>query len=153
MTLAKGLGGGIPIGATLAKDSVAAAFVPGSHASTLGGNPLACAAAIAAIEALLEEDGVILDHCQLMSDYFMKGLWSLVKRYPVIKDVRGKGLLIGMELSIEGKPIVQACLEAGFLINCTVDRVLRFIPPLIITQEEIDLLLKTLDRIFKQGIG
>lgn len=153
MTLAKGLGGGIPIGAMLAKDLVADAFVPGSHASTLGGNPLACAAAIATIEALLEEDGFVLDHCQLMSDYFMKGLWSLAKRYPVIKEVRGKGLLIGVELAIEGKPIVQACLEEGFLINCTVDRVLRFIPPLIITQEEIDLLLETLNRIFKRGIG
>jgi predicted acetylornithine/succinylornithine family transaminase len=153
MTLAKGLGGGVPIGAMLAKDSVADAFSPGSHASTLGGNPLACAAAIAAVESVLEDDGALLDHCQLMSDYFMKGLWSLSKRYPVIKEVRGKGLLVGMELSIEGKPIVQACLEEGFLINCTVDRVLRFIPPLTITQKEIDLLLKTLDRVFKRGGG
>jgi predicted acetylornithine/succinylornithine family transaminase len=148
MTLAKGLGSGIPIGATLARESVAAAFVPGSHASTFGGNPLACSAAAATIEVLLEE-GFLMDNCRRMSDYFMQRLRTLQQKHPVIKDVRGKGLLVGMELSIEGQPIVEDCLERGLLINCTMDRVLRFVPPLIVMKEEIDQLIAQLDEVLK----
>jgi acetylornithine/N-succinyldiaminopimelate aminotransferase len=145
--LAKGLGAGMAIGALLATDKAAQAFSPGSHGSTFGGNPLACAASIAAIETLLE-DGIIIKAVENLSAHFMQGLDSLRGKFGFVKDVRGKGLLIGMELDFEGKDIVTACLKEGFLINCTVENVLRFMPPLIITEEEINRLLKALEGIF-----
>lgn len=148
MTLAKGLGGGVPIGAMLATDKVASGFRPGSHASTFGGNPLVCAAGVAAIETLLE-DGFILDQCNRMSKYFMERLEQLKAKFPAsIKEVRGKGLLLGMELKAEGAPVVTACLEKGMLINCTSGNTLRFIPPLIVQRRDIDQLVDVLDGIF-----
>ena len=145
MTLAKGLGGGVPIGACLATDEVAAAFSPGAHASTFGGNPLSCAAALAVLRVLLE--GRVLEQSRRMGDYLAKGLLDLKDRLQIVKDVRGLGLLQGMELTIEGKPVVDDCLARGLLINCTMERVLRFVPPLIITQHEIDRLLDTLSQV------
>ncbi|HUK56537.1 MAG TPA: aspartate aminotransferase family protein [Nitrospiria bacterium] len=149
MVLAKGLGSGLPIGALLSRDSVAQAFTPGSHAATFGGNPLVCAAAIATLEVLLEE-GFVLDNCRRMGDYFVERLKELQHRHSCIASVRGLGLLVGMELTIDGKPIVQDCLNEGLLINCTMDRVLRFVPPLIILKEEIDLLINRLDGILRK---
>jgi acetylornithine/succinyldiaminopimelate/putrescine aminotransferase len=145
--LAKGLGAGMAIGAILATDKAAQAFTPGSHGSTFGGNPLACAAAIASLETLLE-DNIIIQAVQDLSRHFLRGLDDLGKKYGFVKDVRGQGLLIGMELDFEGKDIVTACAKEGFLINCTVGNVLRFMPPLIITEDEIDQLISALDRIF-----
>jgi len=145
--LAKGLGAGITIGALLATDKVAQAFTPGSHGSTFGGNPLACAAAIAALETLIEDD-IIIKAVEELSWHFLQGLDSLRKKFGFVKDVRGKGLLLGMELDFEGKDIVTACLKEGFLINCTVENVLRFMPPLIIAEDEIDRLLNALEGIF-----
>ncbi len=147
--LAKGLAGGMPIGALLATDKAAQAFTPGSHGSTFGGNPLACAAAIASLETLLEDD-IIIQSVERLGGYFLQGLEGLKKKYGFVKDVRGKGLLVGMELDVEGKDIVTACLKDGFLINCTVEKVLRFMPPLIIDEDEIDLLLGALDKIFEK---
>lgn len=148
MTIAKGLGGGVPIGAMLATDRVASAFQPGSHASTFGGNPLVCAAAVATLETLLE-DGFILDQCNRMSTYLMKKLYDLKDKFPsLVTEIRGKGLLIGMELTKEGDPIVKACLEKGMLINCTAGNVLRFIPPLIVNQKDINQLIATLVDVF-----
>ena len=148
MTLAKGLGGGVPIGAMLATDTVAAAFVPGTHGSTFGGNPLACSAAIATIDVLIE-DGFILDQCKRMGEYFKKKLEELHKEFPsIIAEVRGVGLLVGMELTRDGAPIVQACLERGLIINCTAGNILRFMPALIITEKEIDHLVDVLGQIF-----
>ncbi len=149
MTLAKGLGNGFPIGALLAKAQVAEAFGPGSHASTFGGNPVACAAATAVLETLLE-DGHILENCQRMGEYLVKQLTELAEDYAFVRSVRGKGLLVGMDLMMDGRPIASECLSEGFLINCTAEKVLRFIPPLIITQEEIDQLVAVLDRIFQR---
>ena len=149
MMVAKGLGGGMAIGAMLATDKAAQAFTPGSHGSTFGGNPLACAAAIASLETIIEDNFIIL-MVQELGRHFLQGLEALKATYPFIKDVRGKGLLLGLELDFEGKEIVTACLKEGFLINCTMDTVLRFIPPLIISSEEIDLLIDTLDKIFKR---
>lgn len=143
MTLAKGLGGGVAIGAMLAVDEVARSFVPGTHASTFGGNPLATAAGIASIKGLLE-DGVI-ENCQRVGAYLMDGLKGLKERYPFIKDVRGKGLMVGMELTIPGADIVRGCLERGLLINCTADTVLRFLPPLIVTEKEVDEMMGVLE--------
>jgi predicted acetylornithine/succinylornithine family transaminase len=146
MTMAKGLAGGVPIGATLATEEVAKSFTPGTHAATFGGNPLSTAAGLAALRATIE-DG-ILENCQRSSVHFMKRLEGLKKKYPFIKDVRGKGLMVGLELDREGKSVVTDCLKKGFLINCTNETVLRFIPPLIVTREEIDRLVQALDEIF-----
>lgn len=145
--LAKGLGCGMAIGALIATDKAAQAFTPGSHGSTFGGNPLACAAALASLETLLE-DNIIIPSVEQLGKYFKEKLSALKKKYAFVKDVRGLGLLIGMEIEFAGKDIVTACLKEGLLINCTMDTVLRFMPPLIITEEEIDQVIKTLDSIF-----
>ncbi|MDA8242121.1 MAG: acetylornithine transaminase [Nitrospiraceae bacterium] len=150
MTLAKGLGGGVPIGAMLATDKVAAGFEPGTHATTFGGNPLVCAAAVAAMEVILE-DGFVLDQCRRMGKYFQKRLEELKKEFPsIVADIRGMGLMIGMELTRDGGPIVKSCMDKGLLINCTAGNVLRFIPPLIVTEKEIDHLIDALEQIFDQ---
>ena len=148
MTLAKGLGGGVPIGAMLATDKVAEAFQPATHGSTFGGNPLVCAAAITTCEVLLE-DGFILDQCRRMGKYFKKRLEELKKEFPDnIAEVRGMGLLIGMELFRDCAPVVMACMDRGVLINCTSGNVLRFMPPLIVTEKEIDHLIDVLEQVF-----
>lgn len=149
MTLAKGLGGGMPIGAMLAKADIAKSFTPGTHASTFGGNPISCASALTTIETILEH-GFIPDNCVRMGEYLINGLKKLAHKYPFVKDVRGKGLLIGMELNFSGESIVHECLQEGILINCTSERILRFLPPLTITRNEIDILLDTLDKVFKK---
>ena len=146
MTLAKGLGGGVPIGACLATASVAKAFGPGSHASTFGGNPLACAAALAVFRVLLE--GRVLDQARRMGEYLGKGLLECKDRHHLVRDVRGLGLLQGMEIEIDAKTVVADCLKRGLLVNATGDHVLRFVPPLIISQREIDRLLEALSHIF-----
>ncbi|MGC4097429.1 MAG: acetylornithine transaminase [Nitrospira sp.] len=148
MTLAKGLAGGVPIGACLAKESVAAAFTPGSHASTFGGNPLACAAALAVCRVLLE--GKVLDQARRMGEYLAKGLADCKDRHRIVKDVRGLGLLQGMELEADARAVVADALARGVLINAATERVLRFVPPLIITQPEIDKLIDLLGALFSQ---
>ena len=148
MTLAKSLANGVPIGAMVTTEEVAQALSPGSHASTFGGNPMATRVGCVVIDTLLKDD--ILQNCQQMGDYFLTGLLELKERYDFIKEVRGKGLIIGAELEFEGKEIVERCLERGFLINCTMDRVLRFLPPLIITRKEIDLLFAALEEVFSE---
>ena len=146
MALAKGLGGGVPIGAMLATDKVAAAFQPKTHASTFGGNPLVCAAAIAAVEAILE-DGFILDQCNRMSRYLIERLNQLQEDYEgKVVDVRGKGLLIGMELMRDGLPYVTACMEHGLLIGLAgAGNILRFTPPLIVEEKDIDQMMDVLE--------
>ncbi len=146
MTMAKGLAGGVPIGATLAREEVAKSFTPGTHAATFGGNPLASAAGVAALRATLE-DGV-LDNCRQSAQYFMQRLQELKNKYSFILDIRGRGLMIGLELNRPGKDVVTECLARGLLINCTNETVLRFVPPLIIKKDEIDRLISALDEIF-----
>lgn len=148
MTLAKGLGGGMPIGACLAKESVAAVFTAGTHASTFGGNPLACAAGLAVCRVLLE--GRVLDHAGQMGAYLAKGLAECKDRHRVVREVRGLGLLQGLELNADAKAVVADCLARGLLVNATGERVLRFVPPLIVTQREIDKLIEALSSIFAQ---
>lgn len=150
MTLAKGLAGGVAIGAMLATDEVAAAFTPGSHASTFGGNPLATAAGIAAIKTMLGEG--VLDNCKKSGGYLFNKLLGLKAKYNFIKEVRGKGLIIGMELAdgIKGGDIVKECLNRGLLINCVGDKTLRFIPALTVTKEEIDEMLVTLEVVLEK---
>ncbi len=150
ITLAKGLGGGVAIGAVLAKEHVAASFRPGSHASTFGGNPLACSAAVATIETLLE-DGFLLDNCRRTGKYFFDKLEKLKRDFPSdIIDVRGMGLMLGLELTKTGGPIVESCARRGILINCTSGNVLRFTPPLIIIEKEIDHLIDVLEDILER---
>jgi predicted acetylornithine/succinylornithine family transaminase len=148
MTLAKALGNGYPIGAMLAKKEVASVFVPGTHASTFGGNPLGMAAGLATLNTMFE-DGV-LENCSRMGEYFIQKLEKLKSKYPVIKEVRGKGLMIGVELEIEGQDIVNKCRDKGLLINCTSGTVLRFVPPLIVSEPEIDECVKILDEVIKE---
>jgi len=147
MTLAKALGGGIPIGAMLARGSVAESFNLGSHGSTFGGNAVACAAGIAVVNTLL---GGVLENCQVMGEYFVKRLLELKEKFPFIKTVRGRGLIIGAELDREGAAIADTCLQEGLLINCTVGKVLRFIPPLIVTKAEIDEGFVILERVLEK---
>jgi len=143
MTLAKGLAGGVAIGAMCATDSVAAAFTPGAHASTFGGNPLATAAGIATIETILN-DGV-LDNCKMSGAYLFEKLEGLKKDFSFIKDVRGKGLIIGVELvGVNGADVVKECMARRLLINCIGDKTLRFIPALTVTKAEIDEMLAIL---------
>jgi predicted acetylornithine/succinylornithine family transaminase len=151
MSLAKGLGGGVPIGAMLATDKVAAVFQPRTHASTFGGNPLVCAAAIAAIEALLE-DGLVLDQCNRMSRYLLDRLNQLQEEYEgKVVDVRGKGLLIAMELMREGVPYVTACMERGVLIGLAgAGNILRFTPPLIVEERDIDHMIDVLEDVLEK---
>lgn len=141
MTMAKGIGGGVPMGGILATEKVASAFVPGDHGTTFGGGPLVCAAANAVLDEILAEN--ILDNVNEVGDYFVEELKKLDKE--VIADVRGKGLMVGLELTKPGAEYVDKLREKGFLINCTADKVLRFVPPLIITKEDIDEFVKALD--------
>jgi acetylornithine/N-succinyldiaminopimelate aminotransferase len=145
VTLAKGLAGGVPIGAFIATNKVAVAFHAGDHGSTFGGNPLACAAANAVLDAMTPE---FLENVEKTGEYFKERLLALQKKLPwFIKEVRGSGLILGMELTKEGRDVVNACLEEGAIINCTAGNVLRFVPPLIVTKSEIDEVMNVLDRV------
>lgn len=148
MTLAKGLGGGIPIGAILTKEKIAKAMGPKTHASTFGGNPVACAAAAATLETVLE-DGYLLKYCEKISKYFMKKLTTLQNNHSEkIKEVRGLGLLIGVELNFNASEVVKKCMEKKLLIGTAGDgSVLRFTPPLIVEKEDIDKAVSILDKV------
>jgi acetylornithine/N-succinyldiaminopimelate aminotransferase len=145
MTLAKALGGGLPLGAMLAREEVAQSFVPGSHASTFGGNPLVCAAGLAVMKTLLR--GGALKNCVRMGKVFVQGLERLKERFSFVKSIRGKGLLLGLELEMEGSKIVDTCMQEGLLLNCTAYKVLRFAPPLTITEREITQGLGILEKV------
>jgi len=143
MTLAKALANGLPIGAMLARESVAEAFGAGAHASTFGGTPVVTAAALAVVDTLTGEG--FLEGVRRRSAYFRQKLDWLVDRHETAVAVRGIGLLLGLELTEAGGPIVLRCLEKGFLINCVQDTILRFVPPLIVSEPEIDALVGVLD--------
>ncbi|WP_306534075.1 acetylornithine transaminase [Geobacter sp.] len=148
MTLAKALAGGAPIGAMLAKDEIAASFSPGTHGSTFGGNPLVTAAGVAAIRAVLEEG--LLNRAEEMGEYLTGELERLKEKYSFITDVRGIGLMIGMELSVPAGDIVVKGLERGVLLNVAQDRVLRFVPPLVVTKQEVNEMIAVLDGILEE---
>lgn len=137
-TCAKALGGGIPLGAVLAKGDVANAFEPGNHASTFGGNPLACAAGLAVVKAL-EEEGLI-ENSRTTGAYLLNQIKQIGSQYPFVQDVRGRGLMVGMELdpSVKGASVVNAMFEKGYLINCAAHNTLRFAPPLIASPADVD---------------
>lgn len=146
VTLAKGLAGGVPIGAFIVTDEVAKAFKPGDHGTTFGGNPLACAAANVVLDTVPKPE--FLEKVTEVGAYFKGELQKLKAKYPeLIVDVRGEGLILGAELKSaeHGRDIVNKCLEKGAIINCTVGKVLRFIPPLIITKQDVDTVVAILD--------
>jgi len=143
ITMAKALGGGVAIGAMMAKPELAAVLTPGKHASTFGGNCLACAAGIAVIEAI-EEDG-LLQNAKELGEYAMGKLRQLKDKHSIIESVRGIGMMIGVQLTGPGAAIVDKCLEKGLRINCTHETVLRFMPPMIATKEQIDKAIEILD--------
>ena len=146
VTIAKGLGGGVPIGAFMASDKVAAAFHNGDHGSTFGGNPLASAAANAVLTEI--EQAGLLANAQQTGAYLHKALVKLKEKYPtIITAVRGKGLMLGAQLTIEGRDIVNNCLGEGVIINCTAGNVLRFVPPLIIKPVHVDEMIAVLDKV------
>jgi predicted acetylornithine/succinylornithine family transaminase len=148
VTLAKAVGNGFPIGVMMATDRVASAFQPGSHASTFGGNPLAMAAALATLETIMK-DG-ILENVRKVGSYFIKRLHELKNKSSVVKEIRGRGLIIGMEISIDGAQIVNACMDRGLLINCTGGSVLRFVPPLTITEKDVNAAVAILGEVMGQ---
>lgn len=148
MTLAKALGNGLPIGAMLATERVAEAFVPGSHATTFGGTPFVTSAALRVLQLIAAPS--FLENVREAGKYFIHCLDQVKERHPVVRVVRGRGLMIGMELSVPGAGVVARCLDEGFVINCTHDSVLRFVPPLVIERGDIDRLIETLDRILKE---
>ncbi|MBW2192178.1 MAG: acetylornithine transaminase [Deltaproteobacteria bacterium] len=150
MTLAKALANGLPIGAMLARSDVVEAFDAGSHASTFGGTPIVTAASLETLKVLSEEN--IVTHCAEIGVYFKEKLLGLKERHAAVLDVRGLGLLLGMKINTAGGPVVTACMEKGFLINCVQENILRFIPPLIIGRDEIDALVECLDEVLK-GVG
>ncbi len=146
MSLAKALGNGLPVGAMLAKEKLADAFGPGSHGSTFGGTPLIAAGTLAVVKSLLN-DGWI-ENSRDMGDYLKKRLAGLKEKHSIIRGVQGLGLMLGLILDRDGTDIVNACMERGFLINCTQEKILRFVPPLIIGKNDIDQLIDCLDEIF-----
>ena len=148
ITLAKALGGGMAIGAMMAKPEIAASLVPGTHASTFGGNAMACAAGIATIEAI--ESEYLLDNAQKMGKYAREKLEALKGRFSVIDHVRGAGLMIGIQLTCAGADIVSKCLEKGLRINCTHDTVLRFMPSMTVTTDQIDEAMAILESVLKE---
>ncbi|MGH7895437.1 MAG: acetylornithine transaminase [Candidatus Binatia bacterium] len=144
MTLAKALGGGVPIGAMCTTHSLAEVFAPGAHGTTFGGNPLACAAAVAAVRAIT--DPALLAHAADVGGHLRAALDRLARRHARIEQLRGRGLMQGLALDGPGGAVVGRCREAGLLINCTAERVLRLTPPLVVTRAEIDEGVAILDR-------
>jgi acetylornithine/N-succinyldiaminopimelate aminotransferase len=148
ITMAKALGGGVAIGAMMARNEIAASLVPGKHASTFGGNCLACAAGVAVIEAI--EEDKLLDNAAELGRYTKDKIEQLKQKHAVIESVRGIGLMIGIQLTGPGKQIVDKCLEKGLRINCTSNTVLRFMPAMIATKSHIDQAIDILDSVLRE---
>ncbi len=147
-TLAKALGGGMAIGALGGKNAVMKSFVPGTHAATFGGNPLACAAALAALDVYADAD--FLKQTRATGEYFHSRLLELKAKFSIVEEVRGLGLMLAMQLDQPAAAIVDECMDRGFLINCVQQNTLRFIPPLTVTQTEIDRLMRVLTACLKK---
>jgi len=149
ITMAKALGGGVAIGAMMARKDIAACLVPGTHASTFGGNALSCAAAIAVIEAIEEQN--LLKNAVELGQYAREKLESLKEKHSIIDHIRGIGLMIGIQLTAAGAGIVDRCLQKGLRINCTAETVLRFMPPMIAQRSHIDRAIDILDEVLTES--
>ena len=148
MSLAKALGNGFPVGAIVATDEAMSAFVPGTHASTFGGNPLASASVLATLNTIIDDK--ILKNAVESGEYLYQGLVRLQKKFPFIVELRGMGLIRGIELSLDGDAVAREFLAEGIILNCTKGTTLRLVPPLIIKKEEIDIFLEIADQIFER---
>ena len=145
LTFAKGIGGGFPVAGFAVTERLAHVFKPGDHGGTFGGNPLACAAVYATL-ATIKSEGLVEKVAQ-KGEYFISELKKLQAKYPAkVKEVRGRGLILGMELASKGRPVVEHCLANGVIVNCTAGSVIRLVPPLIISKEEIDMVVAALDK-------
>ena len=145
LTFAKGIGGGFPVAGFAVPERLAHVFKPGDHGGTFGGNPLACAAVYATLTTIKSEG--LVDKVAEKGEYFKNELRKLQEKYPEkVTDVRGCGLMLGMEVAGEGKPIVESCLANNVIVNCTAGNVIRIVPPLIISKEEIDIVVAALDK-------
>lgn len=145
LTFAKGIGGGFPVAGFAVPERLAHVFKSGDHGGTFGGNPLACAAVYATLTTIKSEG--LVDKVAAKGEYFKNELLKLQEKYPAkVKDVRGLGLMLGMEVAGEGKPIVESCLANNVIVNCTAGNVIRIVPPLIISKEEIDIVVAALDK-------
>jgi acetylornithine/succinyldiaminopimelate/putrescine aminotransferase len=148
MTLAKALGGGLPIGVMVVKKEISDILGPGLHASTFGGGPVICKAALAVFKTVQKEK--LVTNAQKIGEYLFSQLNALKDKYSVIKEVRGRGLMVGIELNIEGKAIVEKCIKKWLLINCTHDKVLRLMPALNITRKEADKAIAILEAVLSR---
>lgn len=145
LTFAKGIGGGFPVAGFAVPERLVHVFKPGDHGGTFGGNPLACAAVYATLTTIKSEG--LIDKVAEKGEYFKNELRKLQEKYPdKVTDVRGCGLMLGMEVAGEGKPIVESCLANNVIVNCTAGNVIRIVPPLIISKEEIDIVVAALDK-------
>ncbi|MBI4435852.1 MAG: aspartate aminotransferase family protein [Candidatus Omnitrophica bacterium] len=147
MTLAKSLGGGLPIGAMVVRKPFADILKPGMHAATFGGSPLVCRASLAVFETIQKEK--LLPHATQLGAYLFEALEGFKKRFPVIQEIRGKGLMVGMELKREGGTFVEKCAQRGLLLNCTQEKVIRIMPPLNATKKEMDQALRVIEEVLK----
>lgn len=145
LCLAKGIAGGVPMGATLVRPDILAAISKGEHSSTFGGNPLSCAAGTAALKALTEDR--LIQNSEKMGKIFMEGLEKLKERHPIIREIRGKGLMIGVELKFEVKDILMNLIKEGVLMLYSGRNILRILPPLVINEEDIAKVLQRLDSV------
>lgn len=148
ITLAKALGNGFPIGALLASDRIAGAFTPGNHGSTFGGNPLVTAVGIAVLETLINEG--VLENCRRIGEYFLKCLEELKEKNSIIREVRGRGLILAIELTVPAADFVLKSMERGLLINCTGGNVLRMVPPLILTRHDVEKAIGILGEVLEE---
>ncbi|MGE4357024.1 MAG: aspartate aminotransferase family protein [Candidatus Omnitrophota bacterium] len=148
MTLAKSLGGGLPIGATVARKEIADCFKPGMHASTFGGSPVVCKTALAVFETIEKEK--LLDNCKEKGNYLKEKLTALKEKFDFIREVRGMGLMLAVELTRPGKPVVEECIKRGLLINCTQEYVLRIMPAINVRKKEIDKAVRILEEALEQ---
>jgi acetylornithine/N-succinyldiaminopimelate aminotransferase len=148
VVVAKPLGGGLPLGAVLARESFASAFSPGLHGTTFGGGPLACAVALEFLRTV-EEEG-LLKKVRQRGEQIRAGLETLKSRFGFIREIRGEGLMLGLELSVEGAPFVAEALKRGLVINCTHDFTLRFLPPFIVGERQVREFLQKLETVFNE---
>ncbi|OGX38527.1 MAG: acetylornithine aminotransferase [Omnitrophica WOR_2 bacterium RIFCSPHIGHO2_02_FULL_52_10] len=148
MLLAKALGGGLPIGALIVKSAIAGTFQPGMHASTFGGSPLVCKAALGTFKAIIADK--MLRNAQVMGKYLLESLGKLKQQFSCITDVRGMGLMIGVELNIAGKDVYNKCFERGLIINCTQENILRLMPALNVTKKQADKAVYMLEEVLKE---
>jgi acetylornithine/N-succinyldiaminopimelate aminotransferase len=148
ITIAKALGGGFPIGAVLTSDEISRNFEYGNHGTTFGGNPLACSAAISVVKTIMDQG--LVANAQKKGSYLFSRLEKMATELPIIKEVRGKGLIAGIELIIPCRPIVLKMLERGCLVNCTVENTLRLLPPLIVKKKDIDYIIKNLYKVLSE---